>query len=130
MRARPLSPHLSVYRFAHNMALSISHRISGLYMAAGLLVLVWWITAAASTESAYAEAARLLSHWSARLLLLGWLLAFCYHLANGIRHLVWDAGLGLEKQQARRSSAVVVTITVVMFALLAWRLFAAQAGTP
>jgi succinate dehydrogenase / fumarate reductase cytochrome b subunit len=130
MRARPLSPHLSVYRFAHNMALSITHRISGLYLSSGLLVLVWWVTAAASTESAYADATRMLSHWFARLLLLGWLLAFCYHFANGIRHLLWDAGLGLEKHQARRSSTVVVIITVVTFAVLVWRLFAAQAGTP
>lgn len=130
MPARPLSPHLSVYRFAHNMVLSFSHRISGLYLALGLLVLVWWFGAAAGSEAAFADANRLLSHWFARLLLLGWLLAFCYHLANGIRHLLWDAGVGLEKQQARRGSAIVVVITLLFFAVMAWRLFAAAAGTP
>jgi succinate dehydrogenase / fumarate reductase cytochrome b subunit len=130
MRARPLSPHLSVYRFAHNMILSISHRISGLYLALGLLVLVWWLHSAAGSEVAFADANRLLSHWFALLLLLGWLLAFCYHLTNGIRHLLWDAGSGLEKQQARRSAAIVIVVTVLVFAFTAWQLFANAAGVP
>jgi len=130
MRARPLSPHLSVYRFAHNMVLSISHRISGLYMALGLLVLVWWIGAVAGSEADFADANRMLTHWFARLLLLGWLLAFCYHFANGIRHLLWDAGVGLEKQQARRGSAIVIAITLLFFAFMVWQLFVNAAGTP
>ena len=123
MRAPPLSRHLSAYRFAYTMALSFGHRISGLFLALGLPVLVWWLMAAAGDESAYAQVANVLSGWFGRLLLLGWLGAFLLHFCNGIRHLFWDAGLGFERHQARRSALIVVVTVALAFIVCAWLLF-------
>lgn len=123
MARRPLSPHLSIYRFAYTMSLSILHRITGIGLAAGLVVLALWLTAVAQGEAAYqrftdGRAAPLL-----RVLLGLWLVAFLYHFANGIRHLAWDAGFGLERAQARRSARVVIVAVSVAAALLLWAFF-------
>ena len=108
MRARPLSPHLSIYRFMYTMALSIAHRIAGIALSVGLLLFAYWLMAAASGEQAYAAALGILSTPVVKVLLAGWLFAFVYHLCNGIRHLTWDAGIGMEKHEARRSAVVVL----------------------
>jgi len=126
MRQRPLSPHLSIYRFAYTMALSISHRITGIVMAVGLLLLTYWLLALATGPAAYAGAMRLMGSWFVQLLLAGWLLAFVYHLCNGIRHLTFDMGLGMEKAEARRSAIWTVVVTVLIFGLLAFLAFFAR----
>lgn len=127
---RPLSPHLSIYAFRHTMALSILHRIAGAWLSVGLLVLVGWLGAAAAGEGDYACAVRLLAGWPLKLLLLGWLAAFCYHLANGLRHLGWDLGYGLEKRSARRSAVVVVLAALLLFSALAYLLLCPRAVLP
>lgn len=124
MRERPLSPHLSIYRFMYTMALSIAHRITGVVLSVGLLLLAWWLTAVTGDASAYAAATAVLGSPFVKLLLALWLLAFVYHLVNGIRHLTWDAGMGMEKHEARRSAIVAVVATLFLFAVLAWLLFA------
>lgn len=128
MRPRPLSPHLGVYRFMYTMATSIAHRISGVVLSVGLVVLVAWLLAAASGAEAYASTAALLSSGFVQLLLAGWLLAFCYHLCNGLRHLGWDLGRGLEKAEARRSAMWVVVGTLLLFAVSVWLLFVRAGG--
>jgi succinate dehydrogenase / fumarate reductase cytochrome b subunit len=120
MNQRPLSPHLGVYKFAYTMALSILHRITGVAMSVGFLVLVWWLMALAQGPDAYAEAVEVLRSGIFKLLLAGWALAFIYHFCNGIRHLFWDAGVGLERHQARRSGTIVMVATVLLFALFIW----------
>ena len=129
MRPRPLSPHLGVYRFMYTMATSIAHRITGVVLSVGLVVLVAWLVAAASGAEAYAATAAPLSSGLVKVLLAGWLLAFCYHLCNGLRHLGWDLGRGLEKPEARRSAAWVVVGTLVLFAVLVWLLLLRAGGT-
>lgn len=126
MRSRPLSPHVSVYRFQYTMIGSFTHRVTGVAMSVGLLVLVGWLAAAASGAEAYAAAVALLSSVFFRILLAGWLLAFCYHLFNGVRHLAWDLGFGYEKPEARRSFRVTIVASLVLFAVLAWLLFATR----
>jgi succinate dehydrogenase / fumarate reductase cytochrome b subunit len=126
MRERPLSPHLGVYRFMYTMALSIAHRITGVVLSVGFVLFVWWLMAAATGASAYEGAVRVLSHGFVQLLLAGWLLAFVYHLCNGIRHLTWDAGLGLEKHEARRSAAVTIVATLVIAGVLGYLAFFAR----
>ncbi|MFO0513212.1 MAG: succinate dehydrogenase, cytochrome b556 subunit [Gammaproteobacteria bacterium] len=128
MRPRPLSPHLGVYRFMYTMATSIAHRITGVVLSVGLVVLVGWLYAAASSADTYARASALLSSGFMKLLLAGWMLAFCYHLCNGIRHLNWDLGRGLEKAEARRSATLVVAVTVVLAAAFIYAAF--FAGVP
>jgi succinate dehydrogenase / fumarate reductase cytochrome b subunit len=128
MRSRPLSPHLGVYKFMYTMALSIFHRITGVALSAGLLLLAYWLMALAGGEDSYERAYRWMSHWTVQVLLAGWLFAFVYHLCNGIRHLTWDAGYGLEKHEARRSATVTVLATLVIFAALAYLTFAVRNG--
>lgn len=128
MRPRPLSPHLGIYRFMYTMATSIAHRISGVVLSIGLVVLVGWLAAAASGAEAYAAAIALVPAALLKLLLAAWLLAFCYHLCNGIRHLNWDLGRGLEKPEARRSAMVVVAVTAVLAAAFVYAAF--FAGLP
>ena len=132
MNTRPLSPHLGVYKFMYTMSLSIMHRITGLAASAGLLVFVWWLMALASGPGAYASVMRLLSSPVAKLLLIGFTLSFVYHFCNGIRHLVWDAGYGFERAQARRSAAVVVAAALLLTVVVVWLGCAAMTapGTP
>ncbi len=117
---RPLSPHISIYRWPITMALSILHRATGIAMALGLLVLAAWVMSAAAGPDQYLRFQTLMSTLLGRLLLIGWSLAFFYHLSNGIRHLVWDSGRGFEKAQANRSSYVVLASAAVLTALFWW----------
>lgn len=126
MRDRPLSPHLGVYRFMYTMALSIAHRITGVILSVGFVLFTWWLMSAASGAEAYGSAMGFLSHGFIQLLLAGWLLAFVYHLCNGIRHLTWDAGIGLEKHEARRSAVVTLVATVLIAGVLGYLAFIAR----
>jgi succinate dehydrogenase / fumarate reductase cytochrome b subunit len=129
MRERPLSPHLSVYRFMYTMALSIAHRITGVILSLGLLLLAWWLMAVAGDAADYATVTTVLGSPLGRILLAGWLFAFVYHLVNGIRHLTWDAGIGLERHEARRSAKLAIIATVLVYAALAWLLFTVAGGS-
>ncbi|MBT8079217.1 MAG: succinate dehydrogenase, cytochrome b556 subunit [Gammaproteobacteria bacterium] len=111
---RPLSPHLSVYRWPITMTLSILHRMTGVALSVGLLILVGGLVAAASGADRYDRFSDLLGSFAGRLVLIAWSAAFFYHLLNGIRHLVWDFGLGLEKEQANKSAWLVLVLTVVI----------------
>jgi len=118
-RERPLSPFL-IYRFDYTMVLSFAHRVTGVLLAGGGLVLVAWLLALACGPDAYARVDDILDSWLFRLLLLGWLFSFCFHLANGIRHLAWDLGYGFEKSHARLSGWIVVMVAAVMTAGFVW----------
>ena len=120
MNQRPLSPHLGVYKFMYTMSLSILHRITGLAASVGFLAFVWWLMALASGPGAYESALRALTSPVAKLLLVGFTFSFVYHFCNGIRHLVWDTGRGLERAQARRSGALVVIAALLITALVVW----------
>jgi succinate dehydrogenase / fumarate reductase cytochrome b subunit len=120
MNQRPLSPYLGVYKFAYTMALSILHRITGGAAAVGFLLFVWWLMALASGPDAYSRAMQHLSSPFAKLLLAGFAFSFVYHFCNGIRHLVWDTGHGLERAQARRSGAAVVVAALLLTAAVIW----------
>ena len=126
-RPRPLSPHLQVYRPMYTMVLSITHRATGLVLAAGLVLLAWWLLALAAGPSAYAQVLAALRSPLGRLVVAGLVLAFWYHFCNGLRHLNWDAGRGLEKASARRSGALVVVATLVLAGLT---LLLALGGSP
>lgn len=93
---RPLSPHLQVYKPQITSVLSIMHRITGIALGVGTLVLVWWLVAAATSDAAYARATWFIGSWIGMLLLFGWTLALWYHFCNGIRHLAWDFGYGFD----------------------------------
>ena len=116
---RPLSPHLSIYRWPITMTLSILHRMTGVVLSLGLVALAAWLMAAAGDAAAYARITDLARSVPGRIALVGWSAAFFFHLANGVRHLVWDAGHGFEKAQANASAWFVVAATIG-FTLLYW----------
>lgn len=116
---RPLSPHLQVYKPQLTSALSILHRLTGIALGFGTLLLVWWLAAAAAGPEAFATAQGFIGSWLGLLLLFGWSVALFYHFCNGIRHLFWDAGYGFELPQAYASGWAVVIATGVL-TLLAW----------
>ena len=116
---RPLSPHLQVYKPQLTSVMSILHRATGIALAVGTLVLVWWLVAAASGKDAFATVQLFLGSIIGRLLLFGWSFALFYHLCNGIRHLFWDAGRGFELEQAYSSGRFVVGAAVVL-TIAAW----------
>jgi succinate dehydrogenase / fumarate reductase, cytochrome b subunit len=120
-RPRPLSPFLT-YRWQYTMALSILHRFTGIGLSVGLLLFVYWLVAAASGPEAYAQAQRCFAQPLVRVLLAGFSFAFFYHLLNGARHLVWDAGYGFEKKTARRSGWLAF-LGALLLTVLFWGTF-------
>jgi succinate dehydrogenase / fumarate reductase, cytochrome b subunit len=116
---RPLSPHLQVYRWQLTSVLSILHRAAGLALAAGTILLIWWLIAAAIGPGAYGGIRDFLGSWIGLLLLFGWSLALYYHLCNGIRHLWWDTGHGLELPQVYAGGWIVLAATAAL-TILTW----------
>lgn len=116
---RPLSPHLQIYRPQLTSVLSIMHRLSGVALGFGTLLLVYWLAAAAAGPGAFESAQAFVGSFLGRLLLFGWTVGLFFHLCNGIRHLFWDAGLGFELDEVYRSGWTVVVATAVL-SLLVW----------
>jgi succinate dehydrogenase / fumarate reductase cytochrome b subunit len=123
---RPLSPHLQIYRPQISSALSIFHRITGVGLGLGTLLLVWWLAASAGSDADYAAAAGFIGSPLGLLLLFGWTAALVYHFLNGIRHLAWDAGWGFDLPTAHASGRMVLvgtaalTVLVWIIGLIVW----------
>jgi succinate dehydrogenase / fumarate reductase cytochrome b subunit len=116
---RPLSPHLQIYRPQLTSVLSITHRATGVALSVGTLLLVWWLVAAANGPEAYENVQRFLGSWIGLVLLFGWSLALFYHLCNGLRHLWWDTGHGLDLPSVYASGWAVLAATGLLTAI-AW----------
>ncbi len=95
--SRPLSPFLSVYKLQPSMVMSGLHRITGFALTIGLLLLTWWLVAAAAGPDYFAVVQGLLGTWIGKLALLGWTFSIFYHLGTGVRHLGFDLGYCLSK---------------------------------
>ena len=108
---RPLSPHLQVYKPQLTSVTSILHRATGIALTAGLVLLTWWLAAAAIGPEAYATFMEFCASDVGQVLLIGWMIAFYYHLANGIRHLFWDAGLLFKLKNAYAAGYFVLLFT-------------------
>lgn len=131
MRTRPLSPHLSVYRMSrYSLATSIFNRFTGVGLSLGLLVLTYWLMAIAGGARSYAHAVTLLASSPAKLVYALLIVAFCYHLIAGIRHLVWDTGRGLERAQSQKSAYLVVAVSIVLMLVVAYCAWVAGMRTP
>jgi succinate dehydrogenase / fumarate reductase cytochrome b subunit len=124
---RPLSPHLQIYRRQLTSVTSILHRFTGIGLAVGLLYLVCWLTAAASGLDAFDRLQSFNGSPIGKILLLGWTVAFFYHLLNGIRHLAWDAGWGFDLPTAYKTGYAVVIGTAVL-TIAAWLIGYYQMG--
>jgi succinate dehydrogenase / fumarate reductase cytochrome b subunit len=120
---RPLSPHLQVYRLPLAARLSILHRATGVFLAVGAFALAAWLNAVATGEEEYAAFMDCARSLPGRLLLLAALASFVFHLLTGIRHLLWDTGRGLDNPRVATSNWVIVVLTVLITAALAWLAF-------
>lgn len=109
---RPVSPHW-IYRWEITMWLSALHRISGLLLSLGAVVLAGWLIALASGREAFDGVQAVVGAAWFKPLLVGWTLCFFYHLANGVRHLAWDAGYGFDPKRIRASGRVVIVVALV-----------------
>ena len=121
-QSRPLSPHLTVWRWGPHMLVSILHRITGgALTVAGLAVLVWWLLALSDGPEAYARFTEAAAHWAGKVVLIGLTWAFFQHLLSGLRHLVMDAGRGFEIHTNKRFAVLTVVGSLVLTAAL-WAL--------
>ena len=109
----------------YSLATSIFNRITGCILSVGLIVLIYWLMAVAGGTRTYERAHALLSSGVFKLVYAGLLIAFCYHLVAGIRHLIWDTGRGLERAQSKRSAAIVVAASSALILVLGYWLFLA-----
>jgi succinate dehydrogenase / fumarate reductase cytochrome b subunit len=117
--ARPLSPHLQVYRLPLAAWLSITHRITGIGLTLGTLLLTWWVAAAAYGEESYNVFAGFISSPFGLFILFGFSVALFYHLCNGLRHLLWDIGKNFSIAATKTSNTFVLAGTVILTAI-AW----------
>ncbi|HKL64106.1 MAG TPA: succinate dehydrogenase, cytochrome b556 subunit [Woeseiaceae bacterium] len=122
---RPLSPHIGVYRWLITSTLSILHRATGLALSVSTLLLAAWLLGAATGAGAYQAVIGFIVSPVGLLILVGASYAFFFHLANGIRHLFWDAGMGFEMEQARASGWSVVAVSILA-TLILWALVIAS----
>ena len=119
MGKRPLSPHLQIYRPQITSVMSILHRLTGILLALGALQLALWIVAAAQGPETFATIQAFNDSWLGRGLLCGWTAALFYHLANGVRHLLWDAGFGFAPAQVATSGWITLAVAAAL-TLLTW----------
>jgi succinate dehydrogenase / fumarate reductase cytochrome b subunit len=118
---RPLSPHLQIYRWQLTSVLSILHRFTGVALSVGAILLVSWLGAASDGPEAFGRFQQFMGSWFGLLLLFGWTVALFYHLCNGIRHLVWDTGRGLDLKSVYAGGWIVLAATAGL-TVLAWAL--------
>lgn len=111
---RPLSPHLQIYRPQLTSVLSIAHRVTGVFLALALLVMPYWLLSVAAGPDAYAALLAHFDAWYGKLFLLGVLFSVYYHLCNGIRHLGWDLGRGLDLDNTYLSGYIVVFLSALL----------------
>ena len=120
---RPIAPYMlgQAYRLQFTSFTSFLHRVTGVFLAIGILALVYWLIAAATSTEAFDQAQAIAASIIGRTALFLWTGAFFYHLLNGLRHLAWDVGWGFELPTAYRSGWTVLILTVVL-SLVAWAL--------
>ncbi len=119
---RPLSPHLTVYRWTLTMAMSIVHRATGIALYAGTLLLAWWLIALSLDAGSYVSVASFMGSVLGRVILFGFTWALLHHMLGGIRHFVWDLGYAFDHPerewitQANVVASIVLTILVWLIA--------------
>ncbi len=111
---RPLSPHLSIYRPLWTMVLSITHRITGVGLALSITMITWWFLALAVNEEYFDIANAVMTSVVGGFILIASLWALSFHFCNGIRHLFWDTGKGLDLDTAFKSGLAVMAGSVVL----------------
>ena len=114
IRPMPLSPHLQIWRWHITMLTSILHRVTGIGLYVGALILTGWALSLAGGEGTYSTYMGLLGSWIGRVVMFGLTVCIFYHMANGIRHLVWDSGKGFLPKTASFTAMVCIAFAVVV----------------
>lgn len=117
-RARALSPHLQVYKLIPTMLMSIVHRITGSALYFGILLVVAWLLAAATSEDWFNTVSSIYGSWIGRLILFGFTWAMVHHMLGGIRHFVMDFGLGLEKHASTNTARLMPVVSIALTVIL------------
>jgi len=115
-KTRPLSPHLQIYKLPLPALMSITHRLTGVVLSSGTILLAFWLVMLASGEQAFATAQMLVAHPLAMVILAGYSAALFYHGCNGVRHLFWDMGKGLSVDSVYRSGKLAIGLAIILFA--------------
>lgn len=126
-RPRPLSPHLTAYRWPITMTMSILNRLTGGALYFGMALVAWWLLAAATSESAFGFVNGLLTSWFGLLVLLGFTWAMIAHTLGGMRHLMWDTGVGMEKANSSWFAWATLIASIALTVLL-WAAFLVLRG--
>jgi succinate dehydrogenase / fumarate reductase, cytochrome b subunit len=112
--ARPLSPHLQIYKPIPTMVMSIAHRMTGAALYFGTLLVAWWLIAAATSEEYFNLVNGFFGSFLGRLVLFGYTWALIHHMLGGIRHLIWDTGAGMDKDTATKAAYATIAGSVVL----------------
>ena len=118
-RERPLSPHLTIYRFTITMAMSIAHRITGAALYVGVLLLAWFLIAASTDAATFGAFSAFIDSIIGQLILFGFTWALFHHLLGGVRHFLWDVGYGMDAP-LREQMAWATLIGGFALTVLAW----------
>ena len=118
---RPLSPHLQIYRPLINMVMSIVHRLTGTALYFGTILLVWWLTAAATSERYFNFVNGLAGTWPGKLVLFGYTWALMHHMLGGLRHFLWDTGHGYDLKTIDRLSWGTLILSIALTLAIWWR---------
>lgn len=111
---RPLSPHLQVYKPQLTSVLSITHRATGVFLSVGALFLSCWLLAVASGPEEFNKLNEYVNTWYGKVILVAFVFSLFYHLCNGVRHLFWDAGYGLNIETTYKTGYAVVIISILL----------------
>ena len=118
---RPLSPHMTIYRWPVTMMTSITHRATGMAMAVGAVVLAWWLISISNGPEGYDSFHAVMDTMPGLVVMFGLTWSLAYHFFSGLRHLAWDLGYGFEKTLAERNSVIVFALSflaaIAIFAL-------------
>jgi len=116
---RPLSPHLQIYKPQLTSVLSITHRGTGVFLTLGALFLSCWLLSVANGPESYTAVQQYILSWYGQIIIYAWVFSLYFHLYNGIRHLLWDVGLGLDIKSTYISGYIVVAVSI-LFTLATW----------
>lgn len=112
---RPLSPHLQVYKLPLTGMISITHRLTGIFLSVGLIALVWILSGIAGGVESYQSMQETLTAWPIQIIYWGFLYALCFHLCHGIRHLIWDTGQTFEKASMDDFAVIELASSMLLF---------------
>jgi len=117
-RARPISPHLTIYGLSITMWMSIAHRITGAALYVGTALVAWWLLASAGSRESFDIMSSVFGSWFGLAVLFGYTWVLVHHMLGGIRHLIWDTGHGLERNNSRKLAWATIGGSVVLTALV------------